>query len=74
MNGAIYVELGYPIGSDPVESACKTIVKERLCRSGMRWNRESGGDVLNLRVLAKSQHRDHMWSLYRNQSWELEAA
>ena len=74
MNYAIYVELGYPIGSGPVESACKTIVKERLCRSGMRWNRESGGNVLNLRVLAKSQQWDQMWSLYRDQHWGLEAA
>ena len=74
MNYAIYVELGYPIGSGPVESACKTIVKERLCRSGMRWNRESGGKVLNLRVLAKSKHWDQMWSIYRDQNWELEAA
>ena len=74
MNYAIYVELGYPIGSGPVESACKTIVKERLCRSGMRWNRESGGNVLNLRVLAKSQQWAQMWSLYRDKHWELEAA
>jgi hypothetical protein len=30
-----------PIGSGVTEAACKTLVKQRLCRSGMRW-RERG--------------------------------
>jgi hypothetical protein len=74
MNYAIYVEAGYPIGSGPVEAACKTIVKERMCRSGMRWNRTSGGNILNLRVLTKSNQWDAMWGLYRDQCWEKQAA
>jgi hypothetical protein len=74
MNYAIYVEAGYPIGSGPVEAACKTIVKERMGRSGMRWNRKSGGKILNLRVLSKSGQWDSMWNLYREQCWELDAA
>ncbi|MCL2117416.1 MAG: hypothetical protein FWH27_03205 [Planctomycetaceae bacterium] len=38
-------ENGWPIGSGPVfvppaqqKVACKNIVKQRMCRSGMRWN------------------------------------
>ena len=31
-----------PIGSGPVEAAGKTLVKIRLCRSGMRWTRIGG--------------------------------
>jgi hypothetical protein len=71
MNYAIYVEEGLPIGSGPVEAACKTIVKARMCQSGMRWNKESGANVLNLRVLTKSDEWDKMWPLYREQSWAL---
>lgn len=74
MNYAIYVEEGVPIGSGPVEAACKTIVKERMGRSGMRWNRKSGGNILNLRVLAKSDQWEAMWQLYRQENWDRQAA
>tara|TARA_B110000495_G_C22694095_1_gene408956 strand:+ start:363 stop:656 length:294 start_codon:yes stop_codon:yes gene_type:complete len=74
MNYAIYVSEGLPIGSGPVEAACKTIVKARMCQSGMRWKTESGGNVLNLRVLTKSNEWDQIWALYREQSWALAEA
>lgn len=74
MNYAIYVEMGCPIGSGPVEAACKTIVKQRMGRSGMRWNHESGGNILNLRVLTNSDHWESTWAHYREQNWELDAA
>ena len=55
---------GWPIGSGPVESACKTIVKHRLCRPGMRWHRATGQHVLSLRTLLKSERWDAMWQHY----------
>jgi hypothetical protein len=55
---------GLPIGSGPVEAAAKTIVKQRMCRSGMRWNRETGQHVLSLRAYVKSQTWDAMWNAY----------
>ena len=74
MNYAIYYAEGLPIGSGPVEAACKTIVKSRMCQSGMRWNRESGANVLNLRTLKKSDQWDQIWDQYQAEAWTLQAA
>jgi hypothetical protein len=52
---------GLPIGSGPVEAACKTIVKTRMCRSGMRWSREGGQHILHLRTYNKSGRWDSFW-------------
>ena len=41
MNYAVYGEKHYPIGSGVTEAACKTVIKQRLCCSGMRW-KETG--------------------------------
>jgi hypothetical protein len=50
-----YVANGWSIGSGAVESACKTVVGQRLKLSGMRW-REYGTDTLcHLRALFKSE-------------------
>jgi hypothetical protein len=74
MNYAIYYVEGLPIGSGPIEAACKTIVKARMCQAGMRWNRESGAKVLNLRVIKQSDQWEDMWSLYQEEAWNLRAA
>jgi hypothetical protein len=55
---------GWPIGSGPVEAACKTIVKTRLGRSGMRWSRPGGQRILALRTYVKSQRWDCFWHHY----------
>jgi len=65
MNYHEYIAEGLPIGSGPVEAACKTIVKARLCQSGMRWSKAGGQNVLNLRVLHKSGQWDTAWTYYR---------
>jgi hypothetical protein len=56
---------GLPIGSGPVEAACKSIVKTRLCRSGMRWSREGGQRILNFRCYAKSGLWNEFWETYK---------
>ncbi len=38
MNYGAFRQQGLPMGSGPVEAACKSLVKTRLCRSGMRWS------------------------------------
>jgi hypothetical protein len=62
-----YVAKGWQIGSGPVESACKTVVGQRLKCAGMRW-REPGSDgVCHLRALFLSERGqwDAFWSSYR---------
>lgn len=62
MRYAEFIARGLPIGSGPVESAAKTIVQARLKRSGMRWSRDGGQHVLDLRTLLKSERWAPMWS------------
>ena len=42
-------ENGYHIGSGLVESACKTIVTQRLKQSGMRWSEPGAESMVHLR-------------------------
>ena len=64
MNYADLVSKGFPIGSGPVEAACKTVVKARFCQSGMRWTINGGQNVMNLRVVQKSGHWESSWKTY----------
>ncbi len=52
-----------PIGSGVVEAACKTLVTQRMKRSGMRWRHEGGQAILALRSLAQSDRFERGWNL-----------
>ena len=65
MTYADFRRRGLPIGSGPVEAACKTLVKTRLCRSGMRWSRPGGQRILDLRTYVKSNRWDEFWQQYK---------
>ena len=52
-----------PIGSGVVEAACKTLVTQRLKRSGMRWRHAGGQAILTLRALLQSSRFDKAWAL-----------
>jgi hypothetical protein len=63
MNYAERVVAGEPIGSGVTEAACKLIVKQRLCGSGMRWMAEGAAAVLSLRCLTYTPERwRQFWS------------
>jgi hypothetical protein len=47
----------WPIGSGVTEAACKTVVKQRLGRSGMRWTAQGAAVVLTLRALVLTPDR-----------------
>ena len=65
MTYADFRRRGLPIGSGPVEAACKTLVKTRLCRSGMRWTHKGGQRILDLRTYVKSNRWDGFWNDYK---------
>ena len=51
------VEKPIPIGSGVTEAACKVLVKQRLCGSGMRWKERGAAAVLSLRCLTSTAER-----------------
>jgi len=58
-----YLSKGMPIGSGVTEAACKTLVKQRLCRSGMRWKENGAQMILSLRALLLTETRwTQFWS------------
>jgi hypothetical protein len=57
-----YLAQGWAIGSGPVESACKTIIGQRLKGGGMRWGEDGADAMSHLRALFKSG--DHQWDAY----------
>jgi hypothetical protein len=57
-----YRSVNFPIGSGVTESACKAIVKQRMCNSGMKWKKQGAESVLCLRALNYSSGRwEQMW-------------
>lgn len=63
MDYASNVEKRLPIGSGVVEAACKTLVKQRFCCSGMRWKEAGIKTVLSLRSLVQTEGRwEQFWN------------
>jgi hypothetical protein len=61
MDYATWVEANLPIGSGVTEAACKVIVKQRLCGSGMKWTEGGAAAVLSVRCLTYTTER---WSQF----------
>jgi hypothetical protein len=62
MNYAESVSNNHVIGSGVTEAACKTIVKQRLCKSGMKWKEKGASIILSLRTLVRSTGRwEQFW-------------
>jgi hypothetical protein len=61
MNYQEYRKDKIPIGSGVIEAACKVIIKQRMCQSGMKWTDEGAKSVLALRCLNES---DSMWEQF----------
>ena len=57
MNYACHADEKLPIGSGVTEAACRTLVKQRFCGSGMRWKTKGAKVVLSLRALVQTTDR-----------------
>jgi hypothetical protein len=57
-----YLAKGWCIGSGAVESACKTVVGQRLKLAGMRWGEDGANEVCHLRALYRSEKGQ--WSAF----------
>ena len=60
---ATTAEQHFPIGSGIVEATCKTLVAQRLKRSGMAWQTIGGQAILTFRALLQSHQFDQGWAL-----------
>ena len=62
MNYKESIDNNLPIGSGVTESACKSIVKQRVCISGANWSEYGAKRFLPMRAICLSDTR---W----NQTW-----
>ena len=63
MNYWKYKKDNLPIGSGVVEAACKTLIKQRCCRSGSKWTRNTLDNILLARSLILTKGR---WAQFWN--------
>jgi hypothetical protein len=52
-----------PISSGVIEATCKTLVTQRMKRSGQHWTIDGGQAILTFRALAQSERFDAAWKM-----------
>ncbi len=62
-----YLAQGWCIGSGAVESACKTVVGQRLKLAGMRWGEDGADALCHLRALYRSEKGQ--WEAFWNRAY-----
>lgn len=62
-----YLAEGWCIGSGAVESACKTVVGQRLKLAGMRWGEDGAHALCHLRALYRSDKGQ--WEAFWNRNY-----
>jgi hypothetical protein len=74
MDYASRVSAKEPIGSGVTEAACKVLVKQRLCGSGMKWKEPGAAAVLSVRCLTYTTERwSQFWSKIDRQGFPVAA-
>jgi hypothetical protein len=62
---------GDPIGSGITEAGCKVIFNQRLKQSGMRWHRETGQHIVDLRTAVRGGLWESIWQRLLTSSADL---
>jgi len=62
---------GDPIGSGITEAGCKVIFNQRLKQSGMRWHRETGQFIVDLRTANRSGIWRRIWNRLMGEETQL---
>lgn len=63
-----YKRKNFPIGSGVTEAACKTLIKQRLCKSAMQWKKQGANVVISLRALVQTTGRwTQFWKMIDQQ-------
>ena len=55
MDYANFLAAGYPIASGIIEGACRTVIKDRMERAGMRWVFEGAHAMMGMRAIQLTQ-------------------
>jgi len=62
-----YLAQGWQIGSGVVESACKTVVGQRLKLAAMRWGQDGADALCHLRALYRGEKGQ--WEAFWNRDY-----
>jgi hypothetical protein len=62
MRYAEFARRGFFIGSGVVEAGCRTVIGQRLKRSGMFWSEEGAQNIITLRCALLGHHFDADWA------------
>ena len=57
MNYSLHVSMDLPLGSGVTEAGCKTVVMQRMCGSGMKWQIAGAKQILDLSAMTLTGDR-----------------
>lgn len=69
-----YRAKGWFIGSGVIEAACKSVVAERFCKSGMFWSQSGLDAMLPLRAIVKSRRYTAFWDYMLREKRKIKCA
>lgn len=64
MDYRTYLQKGYVISTGLVESACGSLVRDRMEQSGMRWTINGAKSILALRAVKKNGDWEQFWQTF----------